>query len=65
MVGNQFGKLFIGVVEVVFYFIGCYLGIKGYLVDGKYGGEWKGKCFYELVVFWIGGEINEIVIKMI
>ncbi|HAH1280201.1 TPA: hypothetical protein HHH21_002191 [Escherichia coli] len=52
-----------GVREVAFHLTGRYPGTKGYPADGKYGGEWKGKRFYEPVVFWIGGETNETVTK--
>ncbi|MGU6188447.1 terminase large subunit domain-containing protein [Escherichia coli] len=61
MAGNQLGKSFTGAAEVAFHLTGRYPGTKGYPADGKYGGEWKGKRFYEPVVFWIGGETNETV----
>ncbi|HAY2850968.1 TPA: terminase, partial [Escherichia coli] len=63
MAGNQLGKSFTGAAEVAFHLTGRYPGTKGYPADGKYGGEWKGKRFYEPVVFWIGGETNETVTK--
>lgn len=50
MAGNQLGKSFTGAAEVAFHLTGRYPGTKGYPADGKYGGEWKGKRFYEPVV---------------
>lgn len=63
MAGNQLGKSFTGAFEVTVHLTGRYPGTAAYPKDGAYSGEWKGRRFYEPVVFWAGGETNETITK--